>query len=443
MSASNAIRPDKYVLIPPQKLELIWKEERKAIESPQEFHFAEGFKLFLSALWSPLWPPADSMSSVGYGHSLALEPCVLQYASRANIGLLTGGPLDHPRLDFQGPPISIAPAGARPPVSDPLDRPRTDFRDPPKEVWNGNIGVRLCWNGHSDSSDEDANRCFQSMVRVDSFFRETFKISPIDDPASENLMRTDIHHPEAFNQAFWRPGDRRVCCGDCSPEIFSSFAANAEVISHEFSHAALYYLSRLDYQFQSGAIHESFSDILSVMEKHYRTKTQAGAPDANWNVCEGLIRGAALGTSLRSLSHPGFGFRGHPILGNDDQVGHMSSYQVEPLAVDYGGVHKYSGIANRAFYLAAMQEAGFSWEKIGKVWRLALTRSRHDIDFAGFARKTVKAVKKLGFGEAVEHIVASSWSQLGVLTDMAPPPSAAGTAPKASEEPPLKRKILS
>ena len=311
---------------------------------------------------------------------------------------------------------------------------RSDFRISPKEVWNGNTGERLCWNEHPVSSDEDANQCYQSMVRVDRFFQEAFEISPIVDPASGNLMRTDIHHPEAFNQAFWRPGDRRVCCGDCSPEIFSSFAANADMISYEFSDAALYYLSRLDYQFQSGAIHESFSDVLSVMEKHYRTKTQAGAPDANWNVCEGLIRGATLGTSLRSLSHPGFGFRGHPILGNDDQVGHMSSYQVEPLAVDYGGVHKYSGIVNHAFYLAAMQEAGFSWEKIGKIWLFALNHSQHDIDFAGFASKTVQAVNDLEFGERIAGIVANSWSHVGVYIGMTPPLRASEEFPPPSKQ---------
>lgn len=40
---------------------------------------------------------------------------------------------------------------------------------------------------------------------------------------------------------------------------------------------------------------------------------------------------------------------------------------------DYGGVHVFSGIPNRAFYLASVAFGGYSWEKAGQIWWKVLT----------------------------------------------------------------------
>ncbi len=316
----------------------------------------------------------------------------------------------------------------------------TPLSESPKEVWHGDTATRLRWDGGPNSSDDDANHCYGNMERTDLFFRGTFSTVAVKEPSTHNRMISFVHEPSAINNAFWYPGDHKVHCGDADPLIFaSSFGANPEIIVHEFGHAVTYYSSNLDYRYQSGAINESLSDVFAITEKHRKADVKAQDPAASWNLCEGFIVGAREGSSLRSMSAPGTGYKGHPILGDDDQVGHMDDYQREPLSSDCGGVHKYSGIANHAFYFAATQDAGDSWERMGRIWHLALTRSRHDIDFAGFAHETVRAVKDLKFGDAIEQIVASSWSQVGVLTGMAPPPSATGTPPKASEEPPQKR----
>ncbi len=345
-------------------------------------------------------------------------------------------------------PIPVAPGAGSSIVGDTL--PGSDFRDSPKEVWNAITGEKLCWNEHLVSSDVEANQCYQIMIRVDRFFQEVFHITPINDPQSENLMKVYIHDPRFFDNSGWISVGKTVHCGDFDPSLFSSsFPANADIIFREFSHAVIYYLSNLDYRGQSGAICESLSDVFTIMAKHYRTKTNARAPDASWTIGEGLIAHAREGNSLRSMSHPGSAFRGHPLIGDDDQVGHMSDYHEEPMSYDFGGVHKYSGIANRAFYLAATQEGGFSWGKMGRIWYHSLTHSQYNIDFAGFAGKTVETAKEL-FGKAIAQIVANSWEQVGVRIDIAPPPSATsapstlGTPPRASEEgqPPSKRQEM-
>ncbi len=40
---------------------------------------------------------------------------------------------------------------------------------------------------------------------------------------------------------------------------------------------------------------------------------------------------------------------------------------------DWGGVHINSGIPNFAFYVAAFNMGGYSWEKAGRIWYAVLT----------------------------------------------------------------------
>ncbi len=283
-----------------------------------------------------------------------------------------------------------------------------------KEVWNGSTGVRLCWNGHENSPDAEANRYFQIMENIDQFFRNIVGSAPVGD---QYTMRIDIHHPAAFNRVFWHKEEQKVYYGDFSPEIFSaSFAENAELITHAFGEAIISSYRLGNNQCQSRAIEESLADVFTVTEKHHRFNVRAQDPDASWNIGDHLIHGAALGDSLRSMSNPGSGYRDHPILGSDDQVGHMQDYHEAPPDQDLEGFcKKYSGIANHAFYLAATQEGGPSWEKMRRIWHCALSHYPWlNIGFAIFARKTVTASRELQFGEPIAHIVASSWSQVGV-----------------------------
>lgn len=52
--------------------------------------------------------------------------------------------------------------------------------------------------------------------------------------------------------------------------------------------------------------------------------------------------------------------------GKDPQVDNMAD--LGEIYEDNGGVHIFSGIPNRAFYLASVAFGGYSWEKAGKIW---------------------------------------------------------------------------
>ena len=82
---------------------------------------------------------------------------------------------------------------------------------------------------------------------------------------------------------------------------------------------------------------------------------------------------------------------------------------------DNGGVHIYSGIPNKAFYLVAIAFGGNSWEKAGEVWWKTMNSGRipAKCTFKQFADVTVEVAKE-AFGEDDAAKVQKAWDDVGV-----------------------------
>lgn len=289
----------------------------------------------------------------------------------------------------------------------------------PREVWNAsNADSPVCILSSMDlnlkSQDAEALTCYSNMEVVDLFFREHFSIHPVEH--STNLMRSYIHYPGARDNAYWQPNTQTVYFGEVNPDIFTkSFVNDLGITTHEWTHAVTTYSSDLIYRSQSGALNESVSDVFAVMMQHFRANSRANDPDADWLIGRGLITGQLNG-GIRSLRDPGTAYQNHPILGSDSQPAHMRDYRPLPETQrgDWGGVHLYSSIPSKAFYLAASALQGPSWEKAGKIWHLALKQADSNADFSAFAQGTLSAVKELKFEEEVYQLVAKAWTDVGV-----------------------------
>lgn len=87
----------------------------------------------------------------------------------------------------------------------------------------------------------------------------------------------------------------------------------------------------------------------------------------------------------------------------------------EVITNDDGGVHIYSGIPNKAFFLVATAFKGFSWEKAGKIWWQTMICGKVPVNctFRQFADVTVECAEEL-FGEEAARIVRDAWTQVGV-----------------------------
>lgn len=91
----------------------------------------------------------------------------------------------------------------------------------------------------------------------------------------------------------------------------------------------------------------------------------------------------------------------------------MASF--ETTFEDNGGVHIYSGIPNKAFYLVAKALGGYSWEKAGKIWWKAMNSGRVPprCTFQQFADVTVDVAEEV-FDKETAKTVRKAWKQVGV-----------------------------
>lgn len=227
-----------------------------------------------------------------------------------------------------------------------------------------------------------------------------------------------VHYERDYVNAFW--DGTQLVLGDGDGRVFDRFTKAIDVLGHELAHALTQYTTNLAYADQSGALNESISDVFAACLLQW-TLDQS-VDEASWIIGEELFLPGVRARGLRDMAAPGTAYD-DPALGRDPQVGSMVDYVVTDD--DNGGVHLNSGIANRAFHLAAIGIGGRAWQGAGAIWFDAITGGDvgPNTDFAGFAAATIAA--------AGPHagVVEQAWRTVGVTSaDVTPtrPGSTAG-----------------
>jgi len=264
------------------------------------------------------------------------------------------------------------------------------------------------------------------------------------DGANTRPMRVIVHPvsrdpavwqvPGVFSRfvmnAFWCP----ICGGDNGGAIvfgeglnreFTSagqyvnyFSAGLDVVAHEYSHAVTSYSADLVYFQESGALNESFSDIMGIAVEHYAAATGRRTQPGNYLLGEDVFTAADrfARTATRSASNPmGWGQPSHydaRYKGGDDS----------------GGVHINSGISNHVFYLAieggtngysglnVQGVGGANREQIERIfYRGFTTYLTNNPTFADARRATLQAARDL-YGESSPafRAVREAWTAGGV-----------------------------
>jgi bacillolysin/neutral peptidase B len=111
-----------------------------------------------------------------------------------------------------------------------------------------------------------------------------------------------------------------------------SFCAYPDIVAHEVFHGVTDYSCALNYQGESGALNESYSDIFAVIYNNFK---QPDLQQWNWELGKPFGRD---GGAIRDFCAPS----------RYAQPEHYEDYQ--DLIHDYGGVHTNSGIHNKAVY---------------------------------------------------------------------------------------------
>jgi len=122
-----------------------------------------------------------------------------------------------------------------------------------------------------------------------------------------------------------------------------------DVMGHEFTHLVTGNTANLDYEGESGALNESFSDIFGTCIEFFTKGAQA-----NWTIGEDVILGSNPGF-FRSMSNP----KATASANNPNFPPQPDTYKKQYWQSttnpndgnDNGGVHTNSGIGNKWFYL--------------------------------------------------------------------------------------------
>lgn len=188
------------------------------------------------------------------------------------------------------------------------------------------------------------------------------------------------------------------------------YSAAYDIVVHETAHAVTGHTSKLEYHHEPGALNESFSDVMAACAER---RLEGGGDARSFILGERMTKSAK---GLRSMLEP--------------VVGHVSKmdpcHGVPSRANDYCGVHKNSGIPNRAFSLmtaggrhsGVTVANGIGWDAAEKLWFRTLTAAQPRSTFKSVALAQVAEVAR----NTPQHLqaVACAWHAVGVIDPLGP-----------------------
>jgi len=188
-----------------------------------------------------------------------------------------------------------------------------------------------------------------------------------------------------------------------------------DIVYHETAWPFIATKWRFNYVGQTGALAQSYTDVLATLVK--QTIGKRDAKSADWTIGPGSIawitgKPKDISTDrrpLRSLKSPGTAYD-DPVLGKDPQVNHFSKLVTGPE--DSGGIHMNSGIPNKAFYEAAMKIGS---EDASRIWIASLPKFSERTDLRSGSQAIYKtAVELYGEGSAEARAVKAAWNSVGL-----------------------------
>lgn len=219
---------------------------------------------------------------------------------------------------------------------------------------NGNNGTYLV-----DTKNNPALDVHWGMEKTYDFYLNTFGRNSFD--GNGTIIKQYVNSPylqERYggnpNNALARPSPYNLMEYGLGNGQYMNPVVGLDVEGHEFTHLVVNNngTGGLVYQGESGALNESFADILGTGVEFYTR----GA-GANWSIGEGVMVASA---NLRSMSNPN-----NPTGDTQQPDTYNGTYWSNPanVAVDGGGVHINSGVQNFWFYL--LSEGGSGTNDIG------------------------------------------------------------------------------
>ncbi|MBD1381039.1 peptidase M4 family protein [Bacillus sp. IB182487] len=243
-------------------------------------------------------------------------------------------------------------------------------------------------NRFTETSQRAAVDAHHYAGKVFDYYYNKFGRVSYDGNGSDII--STVHFDTNYNNAAWI--GNQMIYGDGDGKVFAPLSGAIDIVAHELTHAVTDSSANLVYEFQPGALNESFSDVFGFF-----------LDPNDWMIGEDVYTPGREGDALRSLSNPNL----------YDQPDHMNEYRTLPNTEegDYGGVHINSGIPNKAAYYTINAIGRAKSEKI--YYRALTIYLTPNSDFASARQALIQSATDL-YGSTEANAISSAWSNVGV-----------------------------
>jgi Zn-dependent metalloprotease len=235
-----------------------------------------------------------------------------------------------------------------------------------------------------------------------------------------NGMAIYVHYGSNYNNAFWN--GNVMAFGDGDGSDFSPLVS-LDIVGHEFAHAVTENTADLQYQLESGASNESFSDIFgtAIEPRGFSTPLTSRS---DYQIGEDCYTPGTAGDAMRNLADPTLGTTGN--IDHYTKIRRPAAGEDPSEDNDWGYVHFNSGIQNKAFFLLAEggthPVSGNLVDGIGRTaaerifFRALSLKLFSTADFADVRAATLSAAADLyGGGGSKEYAsTGDAWGAVGI-----------------------------
>ncbi len=208
------------------------------------------------------------------------------------------------------------------------------------------------WNGENTYGQivlegNPAVSAHWGMQKVYDFYKENFDLTGYNNLGTYIYQFVDpygISNTHNLANAYSSNDNNGVgfMCYGLGNQEFDAFVS-LDIIAHEYTHLVISFNGNggLTYSGESGALNESFADIMACAIEHY-----AIGDSSNYEIGENIDKNYS---NIRSLKYPKEGRNG--LMQQPDTYKGDYWVDVSSRELDNGGVHSNSGVQNKWFYL--------------------------------------------------------------------------------------------
>lgn len=259
---------------------------------------------------------------------------------------------------------------------------------------NGNavdfVDADNIWNNVNPEMDQYAGDAHWGAEMTYDYFLNVHGRNSIDNAGW--ALVSYVHYGVNYANAFW---DGAVMTyGDGDGGTFDAPLTTIDITGHEITHGLTTFTANLEYQDESGALNESFSDIFGVTIDNFARGT-TGTP--LWRMGEECT---SSGNGIRLMSNPN-------AFGDPDTYTGTNWYTG---TADNGGVHTNSGVQNYWYYL--MCQGGSGTNDLGDPFNVTAVGMADAADIA-FRNLTIYLEQFSDYADARFYAIQSAQDLFG------------------------------